>query len=193
VDCRANVAGSVRRKPAATVSSTARSHLITEPEKFDLTTGARSPDRELPGPFHQPTTSITSISAPRAWPPRRTAQKAPAVQGRGKLAERIEVRIRPFPALHRVAPNAPWLLCPPPWVLFICAKDLFHMTTVRHQGPRQSPPSISRQRLLLVPAAGEGVKSEIIGLANAGGDTINSIKQGSEFGIVRGARSWLGC
>jgi hypothetical protein len=77
--------------------------------------------------------------------------------------------------------------------LFICAKDLFRMTTVRHQGPRQSPPSISRQRLVLVPAAGEGVKGEIMGLANAGGDTINSIKQGSEFGIVQGARSWLGC
>src|SRR5215510_6897101 len=105
VDCRANVAGSVRRKPAATVSSTARSHLITEPEKFDLTTGARSPDRELPGPFHQPTISITSISAPRAWPPRRTAHKAPAVQGRGKLAERIEVRIRLFrSASHRAEP-----------------------------------------------------------------------------------------
>jgi len=58
--------------PAATVSSIARS-LITDLEKFDLTTAARSPDRELPGPFHQPTTSITSISAPRAWPPRRTA------------------------------------------------------------------------------------------------------------------------
>jgi len=77
--------------------------------------------------------------------------------------------------------------------LFICAKDLFHMTTVRHQGPRQSPSSISRQRLLLVPVAGEGVKSEIIGLANAGGDTINSIKQGSEFGIVRGPEAGWAC
>jgi branched-chain amino acid transport system substrate-binding protein len=29
-------------------------------------------------------------------------------------------------------------------------------------------------------------KAKIIGLANAGGDTINSIKQASEFGIVKG-------
>src|SRR5262249_3674631 len=52
----------------------------TEPEKFDLTTGPRSPDRELAGPFRQPTTSITSISAPRAWPPRgsRTLAATPS-------------------------------------------------------------------------------------------------------------------
>src|SRR2546425_13236729 len=31
-------------------------------------------------------------------------------------------------------------------------------------------------------------KAEIIGLANAGGDTINSIKQASEFGIVKGGQ-----
>jgi branched-chain amino acid transport system substrate-binding protein len=31
-------------------------------------------------------------------------------------------------------------------------------------------------------------KSKIIGLANAGGDTINSIKQGAEFGIVSGGQ-----
>ena len=30
-------------------------------------------------------------------------------------------------------------------------------------------------------------KAKIIGLANAGGDTINSIKQGAEFGIAKGA------
>jgi len=40
VDCRADIAGSVRRKPAATVSSNAQSHLITDPEKFDLTIDA---------------------------------------------------------------------------------------------------------------------------------------------------------
>src|SRR3989440_2443522 len=31
-------------------------------------------------------------------------------------------------------------------------------------------------------------KAQVIGLANAGGDTINSIKQASEFGIVRGGQ-----
>src|SRR5438067_7255177 len=35
-------------------------------------------------------------------------------------------------------------------------------------------------------------KAQIIGLANAGGDTINSIKQAAEFGIVRGGQSLAG-
>ena len=35
-------------------------------------------------------------------------------------------------------------------------------------------------------------KAKIIGLANAGGDTINSIKQGSEFGIVTGGQHFAG-
>ncbi len=35
-------------------------------------------------------------------------------------------------------------------------------------------------------------KAKVIGLANAGGDTINSIKQASEFGIVRGGQSLAG-
>jgi branched-chain amino acid transport system substrate-binding protein len=33
-------------------------------------------------------------------------------------------------------------------------------------------------------------KAQIIGLANAGGDTINSIKQGAEFGIVQGGQKF---
>jgi branched-chain amino acid transport system substrate-binding protein len=33
-------------------------------------------------------------------------------------------------------------------------------------------------------------KAQIIGLANAGGDTINSIKQGGEFGIVQGGQKF---
>src|SRR5215472_13590221 len=32
-------------------------------------------------------------------------------------------------------------------------------------------------------------KAKVIGLANAGGDTINSIKQGAEFGIVKGGQN----
>ncbi|MBM3556683.1 MAG: ABC transporter substrate-binding protein [Alphaproteobacteria bacterium] len=35
-------------------------------------------------------------------------------------------------------------------------------------------------------------KSKVIGLANAGGDTINSIKQAAEFGIVSGGQSLAG-
>jgi branched-chain amino acid transport system substrate-binding protein len=35
-------------------------------------------------------------------------------------------------------------------------------------------------------------KAKIIGLANAGGDTINSIKQAAEFGIVQGGQSLAG-
>src|SRR3982751_2623896 len=35
-------------------------------------------------------------------------------------------------------------------------------------------------------------KAQVIGLANAGGDTINSIKQASEFGIVRGGQNLAG-
>jgi branched-chain amino acid transport system substrate-binding protein len=35
-------------------------------------------------------------------------------------------------------------------------------------------------------------KAKVIGLANAGGDTTNAIKQGAEFGIVRGGQAFAG-
>jgi branched-chain amino acid transport system substrate-binding protein len=38
----------------------------------------------------------------------------------------------------------------------------------------------------------QGSKAKIIGLANAGGDTINSIKQGAEFGITRSGQKFAG-
>ncbi|MBV9860509.1 MAG: ABC transporter substrate-binding protein, partial [Alphaproteobacteria bacterium] len=38
----------------------------------------------------------------------------------------------------------------------------------------------------------QGSKAKIIGLANAGGDTINSIKQAAEFGIVAGGQKLAG-
>ncbi|SJZ51119.1 branched-chain amino acid transport system substrate-binding protein [Enhydrobacter aerosaccus] len=38
----------------------------------------------------------------------------------------------------------------------------------------------------------QGSKAQIIGLANAGGDTINSIKQAAEFGIVKGGQKLAG-
>jgi branched-chain amino acid transport system substrate-binding protein len=39
---------------------------------------------------------------------------------------------------------------------------------------------------------GKASKAKVIGLANAGGDTINSIKQAAEFGIVKGGQSLAG-
>jgi branched-chain amino acid transport system substrate-binding protein len=38
----------------------------------------------------------------------------------------------------------------------------------------------------------QSTKAKVIGLANAGGDTINSIKQAAEFGIVKGGQSLAG-
>ncbi len=38
----------------------------------------------------------------------------------------------------------------------------------------------------------QGSKAKVIGLANAGGDTINSIKQANEFGITKGGQSLAG-
>jgi branched-chain amino acid transport system substrate-binding protein len=35
-------------------------------------------------------------------------------------------------------------------------------------------------------------KAKVIGLANAGGDTVNSIKQAAEFGIVQGGQKIAG-
>src|SRR6185369_14105600 len=35
-------------------------------------------------------------------------------------------------------------------------------------------------------------KAKVIGLANAGGDTINSVKQSAEFGITKGGQSLAG-
>ena len=39
-----------------------------------------------------------------------------------------------------------------------------------------------------VPPQAQASKAKVIGLANAGGDTINAIKQASEFGIVKGGQ-----
>ena len=60
------------------------------------------------------------------------------------------------------------------------------------QGARQCPASAQHVGLL-VAAAGAVVEGQVIGLANAGGDTINSIKQAAEFGIVKGGRSSRAC
>src|SRR5215831_5011346 len=62
------------------------------------------------------------LGAPGGGPPCRTAEKAPAIEGRGKLAERIEVGIRRFP----------------PRPGFICAKDLLFEATAP-QAPAPKP------------------------------------------------------
>jgi branched-chain amino acid transport system substrate-binding protein len=55
---------------------------------------------------------------------------------------------------------------------------------VRHPFPGQDFSSFLLQA--------QSSKAQIIGLANAGGDTINSIKQASEFGIVKGGQKLAG-
>ena len=55
---------------------------------------------------------------------------------------------------------------------------------VRHPFPGQDFSSFLLQA--------QASKAKIIGLANAGGDTINSIKQASEFGIVQGGQNLAG-
>jgi branched-chain amino acid transport system substrate-binding protein len=55
---------------------------------------------------------------------------------------------------------------------------------VRHPFPGQDFSSFLLQA--------QSSKAKVIGLANAGGDTINSIKQASEFGIVKSGQSLAG-
>jgi len=55
---------------------------------------------------------------------------------------------------------------------------------VRHPFPGQDFSSFLLQA--------QASKAKIIGLANAGGDTINSIKQAAEFGIVKGGQNLAG-
>ena len=50
------------------------------------------------------------------------------------------------------------------------------------------PPLAAAKRLLQAQSS----KAKIIGLANAGGDTTNSIKQAAEFGIVKGGQNLAG-
>ena len=61
------------------------------------------------------------------------------------------------------------------------------------QGAGRRPPSAQHAGLLVLPAAGPGLEGQVIGLANAGQDTINSIKQAGEFGIVKGGQKLAAC
>src|SRR5258708_732857 len=64
------------------------------------------------------------------------------------------------------------------------ANDGKVLGAVRH--PLNTPDFSS----FLLPA--QGSKAQIVGLANAGGDTIGSIKQAAEFGIVKGGQKLAG-
>ena len=58
----------------------------------------------------------------------------------------------------------------------------------RRRARTRSTPPTSPSFLLQAQAS----KAQVIGLANAGGDTINSIKQAAEFGIVKGGQKLAG-
>src|SRR5262245_25853100 len=63
-------------------------------------------------------------------------KKAPAIDGRGKLAERSETSSSALSALHRVRAELFWVALPTSWVLFISAKNLLFKAmapTARHQ------------------------------------------------------------
>ena len=62
----------------------------------------------------------------------------------------------------------------------------------RRQGVGPGAASAEHVGFFLLPAAGAGSGAKVIGLANAGGDTINSIKQAAEFGIVEGGQKLAG-
>src|SRR5215475_4287794 len=65
------------------------------------------------------------LGAPSGGLPCRAVEKAPAIEGRGKLAERIEVEFGPFrPAASRRA-ECLLVALPTSWDLLLCAKDLF--------------------------------------------------------------------
>ena len=57
-------------------------------------------------------------------------------------------------------------------------------------GSARHPINTSDLSAFLIQA--QASKAEVIGLANAGGDTINSIKQAAEFGIIKGGQKLAG-
>ena len=61
---------------------------------------------------------------------------------------------------------------------------------LRRRGARRRAPSARHRRLRFVPAAGAGLRRRIVGLANAGDDTVTTIKQAAEFGLAQNKRSW---
>src|SRR5256885_2751814 len=60
------------------------------------------------------------------------------------------------------------------------------------QGRGQGRPPLNTPGLSSFLLQAQASKAKIIGLANAGGDTTNAIKQGAEFGIVKGGQNFAG-
>ena len=63
---------------------------------------------------------------------------------------------------------------------------------IGRQGHRRRQAPAEYVGFLLVPAAGAGIEGQDHRLANAGGDTTNTIKQAAEFGIVAGGQKLAG-
>ena len=119
----------------------------------------------------------------------------------GLLAEHHPLDLRHLGA-RPTAPAAPWSKAGGDTWFFLTADYAFGHALERdtergrrgsrRQGARHGPPPLPRPGLLLLPAAGAGLGAKVIGLANAGGDTINSIKQAAEFGITQGGQKLAG-
>ena len=62
----------------------------------------------------------------------------------------------------------------------------------RRQGAGQRTVPLNAQDFSSFLLQAQASKAKVIGLANAGGDTTNSIKQAAEFGIVKGGQSLAG-
>ena len=62
----------------------------------------------------------------------------------------------------------------------------------RRQGDRRCQAPLNTQDFSSFLLQAQASKAKIIGLANAGGDTTNSIKQAAEFGIVKGGQKLAG-
>jgi branched-chain amino acid transport system substrate-binding protein len=62
----------------------------------------------------------------------------------------------------------------------------------RRQGAGQGRAPLNTQDFSSFLLQAQASKAKIVGLANAGGDTTNSIKQAAEFGIVKGGQNLAG-
>ncbi len=67
-----------------------------------------------------------------------------------------------------------------------------HRHQERRQGRRRGPHALPGHDFSSFLLQAQASKAKVIGLANAGGDTINSIKQAGEFGITAGGQKLAG-
>jgi branched-chain amino acid transport system substrate-binding protein len=71
-------------------------------------------------------------------------------------------------------------------------RDTEAVVKERRQGAGQVRAPLNTQDFSSFLLQAQASKAKIIGLANAGGDTINSIKQAAEFGITKGGQKLAG-